>query len=1064
MQDLQEELEITDVQYRSSNEESIPTPREDIVEGRTARVSVSYSQQLEEECSQLSAEIQTLQGQLETEKAIYAKELEAMKEQLHRAQALLEEREEANEIEATGNKEMFEQVQVQLAEYQQRAESLEKQLLQAESELTTKKEELLSSQKELVALQTAVLREGPTVEDMSSMMANLEQLQEQYAQSSEKNEHLRKQAEHLQVKMVASEKRAEEEISKLRTQLINVHKEITDQSTLYEDEISQIKEDARKESKVHKQRAELRLAEVRAESEKHIQSLKQRYELQLEVLKQDLKSKELREKGLEGKLALVEMQCENALNEVAEFMKKEANWESQMVQYEANEESYKNEISQSRMDATKLQAELMLLKKDNQVTFSSPTRGLQSRNKQTTLVHEEVANEETDWPETTPASASPRPSSRSSYQSEQSAHDELIIQMKSQLEELQKVLMVQSRLGDEKVDGELSLVQELLTNNCAIQAELQRVVKGFETERLRHKELYASKEDELKRMKSKIGEERRALECLVTVTAKELLGKVHTLNNHSRESIAGYQSKIQDAISLLATVKETLHDRDQRHTKAMDSLLSDLDSSRSFNDTTADESDLLRSGLDKPSHKTTNCEHTDSQDTAEVERLKIELKELQEKLSTKEEVEVPEAHETASVNFAALVAPKKNAEIDARKHEIEIKDQQLQIKEKEVQNLRHELEKSRVSERTMQRAHDNMASEVEKLNLQLKEAESLQQVMLSKLNEIEAREMSKNEKIRMHESATQVQAKEHFASTQAKPERPEVQDSSTQAEPEVQESSTQAEPEVQETSTQAKPEVQETSTQAEPEVQETSTQAEPEVQETSTQAAPKLQETSMKAKPVATMQAEPEIHVATVQAEPTADVPSQHEKQAQADTEDWIFEIHQRDKVIQQREEEVEVLKDELEKATFSAEQAKKNREMEIQEKEQQIQQMEREIQVLRDELEVASATIVRLQQSNENRVKEIQEKVCEIQQMGNKLSSKDQRIHELERNLSSVVSEPIEAVVQYIEMQPLESVNEAALMQIQKELQTGNSRLLEIESEHQEEVQQVGMQRYFQS
>ena len=86
-----------------------------------------------------------------------------------------------------------------------------------------------------------------------------------------------------------------------------------------------------------------------------------------------------------------------------------------------------------------------------------------------------------------------------------------------------------------------------------------------------------------------------------------------------------------------------------------------------------------------------------------------------------------------------------------------------------------------------------------------------------------------------------------------------------------------------------------------------------------------------------------------------------------------------------------------------------------------------------------------------------LQEKEHQLREKENEIQIRDIQIQELEWKLDSVVKEPVEAVIQYIDSAPLESVSDAMLVEIQREAEVERGRERERGMQLEEEVVKVG-------
>ncbi len=1151
-----------DLEQLTANDETVRMLEEKLQEQKAR--SDEYSQKLEGECSRLVLELQDLQQSLENEQSAHQQNLEEVRQKLQITEAEGQTRESAGRAALTEAREELEKAQHQLDDYKRRAKDLEEELKKAAGVLRLKEEELVAERKRAEELQAAVPSE-PTVivtqevsnEEVSSLQLMMEQVQEDYVQCCNKNERLERDLQVSQSMLAAVQKSSEEEVSKLQTQLINAHKEISDQSSLYEEEIAQLKDESRKESQKQKQRSDTKLAEVKAEFERQTTSSRHRHDLQLQVVKQDLKSSEMREKTLREKLSLVEVQCENAFNELTELQAKTASWETQITEFEEKEEQFRGEISHLELDVHKYQEELVQLRaslKSYKEQGTALTGELQHKAKQTLSPIQEGAHvEEVDWLESGPRTPSPRPQSRSSFYSEQSAHEELILQMKSQLEELQKVLVLQGKGSrDDGSEFEASLVQELITNNASLQIELQKLQENVEAERLESMEALSSKEDKLELLIS----ERKTTESLLAAATNKLIGEMMTLAERSRRFLSSYGPKLQSAAAAVSSVKETLSDRDHRQTGAFDSLLEDLDQSRELAESYRTEVDQLKSVLEgaqddpnQPQNEVSDHELQRARQE-ELEKLQLQLEEahreknalansLQNQMEraslTPRQEEAEESapptpiprpssrssyHSDESVHEGLLTQMKfrleelqkvltlqrKDGGEDSMKTELSLV-QELIANSASLQEQNQKQQRNFEAER--ERNKSVLSSREEEMKLLTLEASRQKRAMETLLTATTDKllksmsalvEQSKaflgsygpklqsavstlsliqrtlRDRDSRHTSAIDglLEDLDHSRSViesyrtevdQLQADMDATQENLNQSQSELSGLQLTKKEEVERLTL----ELQEMRREKEVSVKDQARdvqndQDRPHVLEASTEAAP----ATLGPDDTSRISAENLSKDREIQAlRQDLEMARTLEKQAQDAHAFTVGELM----TVKSQLREAEIARTALESRSWeleSREQSPKvqpkrsaasaqgdNEDLndEILKRDKAIQKKEEEIHTIRLHLDTATSEAKKALEAHEQAIKE---KDLELKAREGEIFSREKRVRELEQKLESVVSEPVEAVVQYMELQPLESVNEAMLMEMQREVEVGSGRLYELESEHSEEMQQV--------
>lgn len=602
------------------------------------------SQELEQSEVNLRTELTSLQTELESERQRCEEKVNKLVQKLQETQNLLSEVEAQKYREILEARQELETAQASLVQYQQEVENLNSQIQHSQETLDAKELELAEMLKRIEAAEVDKGRQADIdAEDVTRLKTSLEQMQEEYAQCRELNEHLQKQVEMFQATVGASKQEAEEEISKLRSQLITAHDEISEQSTLYEDEILQLKEDSEAKLQSLRVKAERRLAEVQEAYQRQIQ----RYKVQTDIVQQELKSSEMQQRHLQEKLVEVEQEYENFLAEINQLRESEGSSQLLIADYQTKEEQYLAELAQCRVDMERYQAELNLLRADTrniQDELSSNSGTEEAQVWAAPIDEEIVAVDVTDGLEATPdleatsdfdVTADLETSRHSSsYYSEVSSREDIVDQMKSQLEELQKLLVLQGgRGGEDRIETELSLVQELLSNNSVLQSRIHKMQQKAESERSKHADSLQAKERTIKALRSKMEMEMRAAKALVAAASSKLLSDLDTLHNRSNKSITSCDSRVETAASKLSDITATLRDREQRHTGALDGLISELDESRSAVDSYRYEVDLLKSRLDK-SEEDLNLSHGEMAELqrgreAEMQNLRDQLRRVE---------------------------------------------------------------------------------------------------------------------------------------------------------------------------------------------------------------------------------------------------------------------------------------------------------------------------------------------------------------------------------------------------------------------------------------------------
>lgn len=430
--------------------------------------------------------------------------------------------------------------------------------------------------KEVVTVESS--HPGLSIEDLN---LSLEKLETEYAQISQLNEQLQDD----KTRMCAAEQRMHAEIVDLQEQLSAIEKELNDQSEVYTNEIRRLKEDLDKEKETNAERAAIDLEEMHSSLMKQMDESAQNYELNLETLKQELKASEHREKSLQDKLTDSGIQYEKLLSKNADLTQSEAKWQEHAIELEHSQSLYLSDIAQLKADVQRYQTDLSLLQ-DKEIQHSEMISRLQKE-----LEQRASFEEETDY---IPAGPVQSPN-RSPYKSDSEAQGKLIAQMKSRLEELQKLLLKSSQSDSSEVpNAELNLVQELLANNVALDSAAKQMRRKFDAKNQQLSDFLMKRDSEFKRLQSEMDRDQKAMEALANSNMHQLIGRMDTFHGNSNKSLDKYRARIEAAAAMLESIRKSVHDQDQRHDSALESALSDLDQTQSEISTYKDEIEKLK--------------------------------------------------------------------------------------------------------------------------------------------------------------------------------------------------------------------------------------------------------------------------------------------------------------------------------------------------------------------------------------------------------------------------------------------------------------------------------------
>lgn len=415
-----------------------------------------------------------------------------------------------------------------------------------------------------------------------ALKVSLENLEKKYAHMSQLNEQLQKDKAELS----ATEQRLCSDVLELQNQLSAIEKELSDQSEVYMNEISRIKEDLEKEKELNSERTAMQLAEMHLSLMEQMDESAQEYELKLGNVKQELNDSKYREKILKDKLTESEVNNEKLVATIADLTESETKCQRQVADLEFTQSHHSTNISQLKADLEKYQEELAQAKMSEERACDTITC-LQSELRR-------VTSEDVDF---VPIIRSPN---CLPYKSDLEAQGKLITQMKTRLEELQRLLLTSRPSEDAKVlTAELGLIQELLANNSALYSTTKQMRREFEAKHQEFSQFLARKDDELKHLQLDI---QKALEALSRSNMQQLLDRMNTFSDYSNTSLDKYRARIEAGTSMLESISGSVYSQDQRHSSTLESVLSDLNWSQLEICRYKDEIERLRSQLEQSHH------------------------------------------------------------------------------------------------------------------------------------------------------------------------------------------------------------------------------------------------------------------------------------------------------------------------------------------------------------------------------------------------------------------------------------------------------------------------------
>lgn len=667
---------------KSNHEKSIA-----LLKGEISKLE-EYSDSQTDQCLKLEEEKAQMLDDMAFLRQLHKKEMESLSQDLDKSQTALT-------MSETKREEKFEKVQKDLENARQSIASYEQQVEDLRTELNKVKNSIVSkSGVEPLESAVAVVR------------TSSEQSQEEFAIVSEKNEKLRKELEMYQTRLTECEQKAKMDVADLQTQLVETQKELSDQSDLYSSEIARLKEDQENEQERNKRRIEILLTEAQDIHLQEMETINQRYQAEIESIHKQLRDAEENEEILKGRLLTVGAQYEDSLSKIGDLTENESMFQYKIAELESSHQKQREEISQLTVDLGLVQSELDELKSRNQqlleVDFSSPP---QTRS----------------------------PSRTRSFDS--SLHEEIISQMKSQLEELQQSLVLHGKSdGGSEADEELALIKGLIAGNETLDAEIAKMKRDIAAEHAKYSETLCMKNSEIVELQSKIEKEKKAFEALTLATARKLLSKINSLQDDSDESLQSFKTRIEAAASKLGGVGEFLRERDARQTNALDRLLTDLDQSQSTLFGYKDEVERLQAELNK----------------SYQENLNLSMQKVEREDAVDGAIDDPQEdrspHHIVDVESGQLIT--SNLELDERLTQTS----ELQRKEEEIQLLRKEIERCKQQEKLARNFSDELTHELQETKASLRHQENELQHQLTKNKELERQLLSVTEPVKNTQS------------------------------------------------------------------------------------------------------------------------------------------------------------------------------------------------------------------------------------------------------------------------------------------------------------------------
>ena len=515
----------------------------------------------------IKIDLEELKSTLEEQREDHEGKITQLKVQLHEAKEkhAAKEREHNKSIGRLGKE--LQSSQLALEQYKNDAQSLEIQLQKSKQAVKAKEKELQIIHGQIA--QCRALAPPLSDEDLNMPWVAHEQ---------------------LSVEVTETHKAREEELQKLRLQLASANKEMATHSSKHASQLDQTKKEFQAEIYRVKHEGEIHIAAVRCSLDREFQMSKQRYKIQIEQIRQELKGSQLNCTQLQRKLEAAEQQCETLLVQVSSHTRQIEDLQSIQTGNEEKLAQYQKEIDEKKSKM----AQLVATESELRSHVNSLQEQLQQSQKRQAMLINDIGVEESDGCIEVLVPTSPiQSSSRHSYQSDRSFHEEVVTQMKAQLEELQMILLQQQALVDKS--NEISLVQELLSNNAILKEEVEK----SQIEKEREVELMALRDMDIEALKTSLQHYIALLKRLKDEVAEKIDLALNSLQKRSDASIDDSLSKLHLATHNITFLSQTLHEMEECHTNALETLFCELSDVKSTEKSYQQEMDQLQSSLDQ---------------------------------------------------------------------------------------------------------------------------------------------------------------------------------------------------------------------------------------------------------------------------------------------------------------------------------------------------------------------------------------------------------------------------------------------------------------------------------
>jgi hypothetical protein len=347
-----------------------------------------------------------------------------------------------------------------------------------------------------------------------------------------------------------------------------------------------------------------------------------RSEIQVERAEKQVKAGHFSIRNLEEKVELAEKQCKILLLELSQQKDEAQKQERQITELQDIQRKVREELFVMAREKRELEIHL-----EHQLH----TQIAQVQSELEQKVVEEVAMEDIDLPLEGLSLTMPlRPSSRQSYQYN---HEEIVVQMKEQLDNLQMSLLQQHDSFSKT--NELTLVQQLLQTNLALKQSLEQEQKDRQRE-------FAALNSEIETLQRRMKNDRLKVATFNNNVSEKLEKALKSLQQRTEACICTSLAKVEAASAAISHLIQGANAREEVCTKASVSGLKQETHEQEINSTCSDK---------EMTEEDQEVEHQLHVDETETHELKKHLQE------TPAQSSLLQAYQTARVHEYAVMKP-----------------------------------------------------------------------------------------------------------------------------------------------------------------------------------------------------------------------------------------------------------------------------------------------------------------------------------------------------------------------------------------------------------------------